>query len=96
MNVCDTSFERAKTALLRGGDFLDCISATMEKIRALFEPFITRNLCLDNEDLQSQVPDLRVYWIIVKGIVQKRIDFSKPGSTARDLSIILAADSVFM
>ncbi len=38
MNVCDTSFERAKTGLLRGGDFLDFISLTMEKIRALFEP----------------------------------------------------------
>ncbi len=38
MNVCDTSFERAKTAVLRGGDFLDCISVMMEKIRPLFEP----------------------------------------------------------
>ncbi len=38
MNVCDTSFERAKTAVLRGGDFLDCISVPMEKIRLLFEP----------------------------------------------------------
>ncbi len=39
MNVCDTSFERAKTALLRGGDVLDCISVPMEKIRLAFEPF---------------------------------------------------------
>ncbi len=38
MNVCDTSFERAKTAVLRGSDFLDCISVPMEKIRLLFEP----------------------------------------------------------
>ncbi len=38
MHVCDTSFERAKTAVLRGGDVLDCISVPMEKIRLLFEP----------------------------------------------------------
>ncbi len=37
MNVGDTSFERAKIALLRGGDFLDCISVPMEKIRPLLE-----------------------------------------------------------
>ncbi len=50
MNVCDTSFERAKTALLRGDDVLDSISVPMEKIRLVFEPFspgirasITRN-----------------------------------------------------
>ncbi len=50
MNLCDTSFERAKTALLRGGDILDCISVPMEKIRLVFESFspgirdsITRN-----------------------------------------------------
>ncbi len=50
MNVCDTSFERVKTALLRGGNFLDCISVPMEKMRLLFEPLspgicasITRN-----------------------------------------------------
>ncbi len=50
MNVCDTSFERAKTALLRGGEVLDCISVPMEKIRFVFESFspgirasITRN-----------------------------------------------------
>ncbi len=38
MNVCDTSFERAKTGLLRGGDVLDCISVPMEKNRLVFEP----------------------------------------------------------
>ncbi len=38
MNMCDTSFELAKTAVLRGGDVLDCISVPMEKIRPLFEP----------------------------------------------------------
>ncbi len=38
MYVCDTSFERAKTALLRGGDVLDCITVPMEKIRLVFEP----------------------------------------------------------
>ncbi len=38
MNVCDTPFERAKTAVLRGGDFLDFISVPMEKIRLVFEP----------------------------------------------------------
>ncbi len=38
MNVCDTSFERAKTATNRGGDFLDCISVPMEKIRLLLSP----------------------------------------------------------
>ncbi len=50
MNLCDTSFERAKTALLHGGDVLDCISVPMEKIRLVFESFspgirasITRN-----------------------------------------------------
>ncbi len=37
MNVCDTLFERAKTAVLCGGDFLDSISVPMEKIRLLFE-----------------------------------------------------------
>ncbi len=37
MNVCDTSFERAKTAALRGSDVLDCISVPMEKI---FEPLL--------------------------------------------------------
>ncbi len=42
MNECDTSFERAKTALLRGGDVLDCISLPMEKIRLVFEPFSPR------------------------------------------------------
>ncbi len=36
MNVCDTSFEGAKTVVLLGGDFLDCISVPMEKIRLLF------------------------------------------------------------
>ncbi len=36
MNVCDTSFERAKTAVLHGGDVLDCISVLMEKIRHKF------------------------------------------------------------
>ncbi len=40
MNLCDTSFERAKTALLRGGNVLDCISVPMEKIRLVFEPFL--------------------------------------------------------
>ncbi len=38
MNVCDTSFERAKTALLCGSGVLDCISVPMEKIRLVFEP----------------------------------------------------------
>ncbi len=40
MNVCDTctSFERAKTAVLRGGDVLDCIAVPMEKIRLVCEP----------------------------------------------------------
>ncbi len=37
MNVCATSFEREKTALLRGGDVLDCMSVPMEKIRLVFE-----------------------------------------------------------
>ncbi len=50
MNLCDTSFERAKTALLRGGDVLDCISVPMKTIRLVFESLspgirasITRN-----------------------------------------------------
>ncbi len=38
MNVCDTLFERAKTALLRGGDVLDCISVPMEINRLVIEP----------------------------------------------------------
>ncbi len=38
MYVCNTSFERAKTAVLLGGDVLDCITVPMEKIRLLFEP----------------------------------------------------------
>ncbi len=45
MNVCDTSFEIAKTALLRGGDILDCISLLMEKIRLVFEP-LTPGICV--------------------------------------------------
>ncbi len=40
MNVCDTSFERAKTAVLCGSDVLDCISVPMEKIRLVFEPLL--------------------------------------------------------
>ncbi len=36
--MCDTSFEQVKTALLRGGDFLDCISVPLEKIRLALEP----------------------------------------------------------
>ncbi len=40
MNVCDTSFKRAKTAVLRGSDVLDCISVPMEKIRLVFEPLL--------------------------------------------------------
>ncbi len=38
MNVCYTSFERAKTAVLCGVDVLDCVSVPMEKIRFVFEP----------------------------------------------------------
>ncbi len=96
MNVCDTSFERAKTAVLRGGDFLDCISVLKEKIRLLFEPLSPGiRASITRTDIESQVPDLRVDWIIGKGMVWKRIDFSKPGSTARDLSIKLAARLCF-
>ncbi len=95
MNVCDTLFERAKTALLRGGDVLDCISVPMEKIRFVFEPFsqgirasITRN---DREpgSRSSSLLDHRQRYCA------KRIDFYKPGSTARDLTIILAARQCF-
>ncbi len=39
MYVSDTSFERAKTAVLRGGDVIDFISVLMEIIRLLFEPY---------------------------------------------------------
>ncbi len=38
MNVCATLLERAKTAVLRGGNFLDCISVPMEKITLVFKP----------------------------------------------------------
>ncbi len=43
MLVCDTSFERVKTALLRGGDVLDCMSVPTEKIRLVFEPLSPGN-----------------------------------------------------
>ncbi len=42
LNVGDTSFERAKTAVLRGGDVLDCISVPMENIGLVFEPLSPR------------------------------------------------------
>ncbi len=44
MNVCDTSFERAKTALLRGGDVLDFSRAqfTREKREILYLAKISR------------------------------------------------------
>ncbi len=83
MNVCDTSFERAKTALLRGDDVLDCISLPMEKIRLVFEtlsPGIRASITGTDREPGSRSSS---YWIIVKGIVRKRIDISKPGSTAR-------------
>ncbi len=95
MNVCNTSFERAKTALLRGGDVLDCISVLMEKIRLVFEPFspgIRASITRNDREPGSRSSS---YWIIVKGTVRKLLDFSKPGSTARDLSIILAARQCF-
>ncbi len=38
MNMCDTLFERAKTALLCGGDVLDCISSDGENQALVFEP----------------------------------------------------------
>ncbi len=40
MYLCDTSFERAKTAVhvLHGSDVLGCISDPMEKVRFDFEP----------------------------------------------------------
>ncbi len=38
MNMWYTSFERAKTAVLRGVDVLDCVSVPMDKIRLVFEP----------------------------------------------------------
>ncbi len=44
---------------------------------------------------ESQTPHVRVYRIIVKGIVWKRIVFSKSGSSARDMGIILAARQCF-
>ncbi len=82
MYVCDASFERAKTAVLCGGDILDCTSVPMEKIRLLFEPISPGIHASITRTGENQAPGVHVHWIIVKGIVRKRIDFSKPGSTA--------------
>ncbi len=38
LNVCYTSFERVKTAVLHVVDVLDCVSVPMEIIRLVFEP----------------------------------------------------------
>ncbi len=95
MNVCDTSFERAKTALLRGGDVLDCISVPMEKITLVFKP-ISPVICASITRTDRE-PGFRSSSLLdhCQRYLRKRIGFSKPGSTARDLSIIPAARQCF-
>ncbi len=96
MNVCDTSFERAKTALLRSGDVLDCISVLMEKIRLDFEPFspgIRASIARNDREPGSRSSSLLDHR--QRYCAETHIEFSKPGSTARDLSIILSARQCF-
>ncbi len=58
--LMNSSFERAKIAVLRGGDILDCtlyISSDGENQASLWA-FIARNSCLDNEDWQRARPQM--------------------------------------